>query len=95
MIVGIVLLVVSGLLSSLFYSKKKYIWFLLCLIFALCCFLGFTADITNILLHIFLLRIIYILLIADIFRTAITIFCIAITNIFLISHAVAAFLARG
>lgn len=50
MIVGIVLLVVSGLLSSLFYSKKKYIWFLLCLIFALCCFLGFTADITNILL---------------------------------------------
>lgn len=27
MIVGIVLLVVSGLLSSLFYSKKKYIWF--------------------------------------------------------------------
>ncbi|EEX26937.1 hypothetical protein HMPREF0527_01311 [Lactobacillus jensenii SJ-7A-US] len=50
MIVGIVLLVVSGLLSSLFYSKKKYIWFLLCLIFALCCFLGFTAAITNILL---------------------------------------------
>ena len=53
MIVGIVLLVVSGLLSSLFYSKKKYIWFLLCLIFALCCFLGFTAAITNLsLIHI-------------------------------------------